>query len=82
MEVVVRDSKKLAHTLMRFRKERGLSQGQVAAASGLRQSTVSTAESSGVEIKAGTLFGLLSVLDLEIVIRPRTQSSVEIKDIF
>jgi HTH-type transcriptional regulator / antitoxin HipB len=64
----------LGQTLRAARKKKKLTQSQLAQATGLNQKTVSEAENGSPGIRIETLFRLLSGLDLNLVLRVRTNA--------
>jgi HTH-type transcriptional regulator / antitoxin HipB len=64
----------LGAVLQGFRKQRGLTQAQVAHASGLVQSAVSELELDSSTASLSRIFKLLAALDVELVIRSRDAS--------
>ena len=82
MDQATRTPKQLGAALRRYRKQRGSTQSSLAERINKRQATISSLESAGGGT-LDTLFALLSALDLEIVLRPRTKSTTErLGDIF
>ena len=82
MDSASRTPRQLGGELRRFRKKRGLTQAQLSSRIEKRQATISTLESAG-NGTLETLFAVLSALDLELSIRPRTKGSrTELEDIF
>jgi len=77
MDQIARTPKKLGEIFRRRRKELGFSQEVLGSRVNLRQSTISTLESSTADTKLATLFDSLAALDLEVVIRPRTKGSAK-----
>ena len=73
---VARTPKQLGNLLKQRRMELKLTQGDLAARIRLRQPTVSSMETSA-QVRTATLLSALAALDLEMVIRPRTKTSVE-----
>lgn len=72
----------LGSELRRYRKRRHMTQGSLSRAIGKRQATISTLESAGGGTLE-TLYAVLSALDLEIAIRPRSKGGrVKLGDIF
>lgn len=61
----------LGQVLQSERKQKGMTQREVAHCVGLRQPTVSSIEQGNQGTELGTLFRLLAALDLEMVIQPR-----------
>jgi HTH-type transcriptional regulator / antitoxin HipB len=83
MEHMARTPKQIGNALRYFRGEKGLTQTQVGEKYSLRQATVSDLESGSPGIKLQTLCDVLAALDLELVIRDRTQMPKEkFADIF
>jgi HTH-type transcriptional regulator/antitoxin HipB len=84
MEQITRTPKQLG-TLLRRRRRRelGLTQEALASRIHLRQATVSALENSSADSRLATLFGTLSALDLELLVRPRSKGSArEIEELF
>jgi HTH-type transcriptional regulator/antitoxin HipB len=82
MDQLARTPKQLGTALRRVRKQKGLTQPVLSTQTGKRQATISNLEIEGSGTLE-TLFSLLSALDLELVIRPRTKGeSAAIGDIF
>jgi HTH-type transcriptional regulator/antitoxin HipB len=82
MDQVTRTPKQLGAALRRYRKQGGSTQSFLAERINKRQATVSSLESAGGGT-LDTLFAVLSALDLELVVRPRTKSTTErLGDIF
>ena len=81
MDHVARTPAQLGQILRSCRKLRALTQLQVAAKTGMKQSTVSTAERDGNATSVETLYRLLSALGLELVVRdPSTQGSARVPE--
>ena len=74
VEVVTRAADQLADALARSRTRAGLSQAVVAASAGLRQATVSKAESGVGTTQLKTIYALCAALGLELVVRTRQAS--------
>ncbi len=81
MELLARSPRQMGAALRRRRRAMKLTQTQVATQASLRQSTVSSAE-AGAPMQLETLFQLLTALDLELVLRPRTTAPVSLEDVF
>jgi HTH-type transcriptional regulator / antitoxin HipB len=78
-----RNEKQLGAVLRRIRKQAGLSQSDLGEKIHLRQGTVSRLESGQPAVQLRTLIAVLSALELEITLRPRSKGSAsEIEDIF
>lgn len=69
----VRSSRQLGSTIRRIRKSRNYSQGTLATLSGLRQAGISQMETGAEGARLGSLFKIISALDIEIVIRKRSK---------
>lgn len=82
MEQAARTPKQIGAILRRFRQQRDRSQSELGADINKRQATISTLE-NGAGGTLETLLAVMSALDLEMVIRPRTKGTTsEIADIF
>jgi HTH-type transcriptional regulator/antitoxin HipB len=82
MDSALRTPRQFGGELRRYRKKSGLTQAQLSSRIEKRQATISTLESAG-NGTLETLFAVLSALNLELSIRPRTKGSrAEIEDIF
>jgi transcriptional regulator with XRE-family HTH domain len=73
-EISARSAKQLGEALYRHRTLKGMSQADLAKEAGVRQATISKAE-SGAEVKLGTLIALSAALGLELVLRGRPTDS-------
>lgn len=71
----IKTPQQLGAILQGFRKKRGLTQAQVAQASGLVQSAVSELELDSSTASLNRIFKLLAALDLELVVQPRGASA-------
>ena len=82
MDQATRTAQQLGATLRRYRKKRGLSQGDLGALINKRQATLSNLE-SGEGGTLETFLAVLAALDLELVVRSRGKSATaELGDIF
>ncbi len=82
MDTASRTLKQLGGELRRYRRKSGLTQAQLSGRIGKRQATISTLETAG-NGTLETLFAVLSALDLELSLRPRTKGGrVRLEDIF
>lgn len=82
-EHIARTEKQLGAILRRVRKQAGLTQGALGDHVHLRQATVSRLESGAPAVQLRTLMAMLSALDLELVVRPRSKAdAAEIEDLF
>jgi HTH-type transcriptional regulator/antitoxin HipB len=83
MDQIARTAAQLGAALRRRRKQLSLSQDVLGGKIHLRQATISHVEAGDPGTKLGTLFDLLSALDLELVVRPRSKGkAADIEDIF
>lgn len=67
----IRTPQQLGAVLQGYRKQRGLTQAQVARGSGLLQSAVSELELDSSTASLNRIFKLLAALELELAVRPR-----------
>lgn len=82
-EQIARTGQQLGAILRRTRKQNGLSQDGLGEKIHRRQGTISRLESGEPAVQLRTLMEVISALDLELVIRPRSQgSAAEIEDLF
>lgn len=82
MHPASRTPKQLGAELRRSRKKRNLTQAALSRQIAKRQATVSSLESAGSGTLE-TLFAVLSALDLELALRPRSKNErVKLADIF
>jgi HTH-type transcriptional regulator/antitoxin HipB len=77
MEQITRTPRQLGTLLRRRRRELGLTQEALASRIHLRQATVSALEISAADSRLATLFDMLSTLDLELLVRPRSKGSAQ-----
>ncbi len=83
MEPHARSPRQLGDLIQRARKAKGLSQSQLADLASARQEMVSKIENGAPGSRIATICGLLTALDLEMTLKPRTRSSqADIADIF
>lgn len=83
MEQIARNAKQIAAAVRRRRREFGLSQEALGGKTNLRQATLSRLEAGEPAMRLQTLLDVLSMLNLEMVIRPRTKASVrDIEEMF
>lgn len=73
----VRRPPEIGAVLRRYRRELNLSQQVVADRAGIRQATVSAIEAGEEGVSLKTLALVLAALDLELVIRPRSESNAD-----
>ena len=83
MKLVARNAKQLGEILRRLRRQKEITQGALGEKTSLRQATISKMEQGEASIRLQTLFDVLTALDLELEVGPRTKTSVkDIEDIF
>jgi HTH-type transcriptional regulator/antitoxin HipB len=83
MSDLARNPKQIGNLIRRVRKQRGLSQTQLGEKAGLRQATISMIETGNPAAALETILTVLSVLDLEFRIVPRSKgTAADIEDIF
>jgi len=68
-----RDPKQIGNSIRRARKKRALTQKELGDKAGLRQATISSIESGNPAAKIESLLAILSALDLEFQITPRSK---------
>ncbi len=68
-----RDPKQIGALIRRARKQQALTQQQLSAKTGLRQETISLIETGNPAARIETLLTVLSALDLEFQIAPRSK---------
>ena len=73
MNDLARDPKQIGSVIRRARKKSSLSQKQLAAKAGFRQGTISVIEAGSPSARIETLLAVLSALDLEFQIAPRSK---------
>ena len=82
-EQIARTTKQIGAAIRRRRRALGLNQKDVGKKTNLRQATVSGLEAGEVGTQLRTLFGVLTALNMELVIRPRTKASTDkIEELF
>jgi len=79
---LARDPKQIGNLIRRARKRRGFSQGALGAKAGLRQETISLIENGNEAAKLETILKVLSALDLEFRIAPRSKGDLGIETDF
>lgn len=83
MEQIARTAQQLGAAIRRNRRRQALSQKDLGAKMHARQATVSKLEAGEPATQLQMLIDALVALDLELVIRPRTNASMEdIEDLF
>jgi HTH-type transcriptional regulator/antitoxin HipB len=82
MDAALRTRNQLGAELRRYRKKKNLTQDDLGRLISKRQATISSLESDGGGTLE-TLFAVLSALDVELVLRPRSRGDrAKIGDIF
>ena len=83
MDTIARTTKQLGTSVRRYRRQKSLTQNALAELMHARQATVSKLEAGEPATQLRVLMDALTALNLELVIRPRTKSSVEdIEELF
>lgn len=83
MSVIARNTRQIGTAIQRRRKNQNLTQSELGARMNARQATVSKLEQGEPATQLRILMDALAALGLELVIRPRTTSSVkELEDLF
>jgi HTH-type transcriptional regulator / antitoxin HipB len=83
MEQIARTPKQIGDALRRRRRKLGLNQTSLGEKTSLRQATISAVEAGAPGTQLGTLCDVLTALDLEFVLRPRSKAAQsEIENIF
>lgn len=75
MELLIYSPKALGSAIKRQRKAKKLTQSTIGSAFKLNQTTVSSIEQGAPGTRLETLFRMLAALDLEMVIRPKMNTS-------
>ena len=76
-EQLARTPKQIGAAVRRRRRTLGMNQKDVGTKTHLRQATISGLEAGEAGTQLRTLFGVLTALNLELVIRPRTKASTD-----
>jgi HTH-type transcriptional regulator/antitoxin HipB len=74
MDQIARTPRQIGEAVRRQRRKLALTQGALGEKANLRQATISTVENGEPGTQLRTLFDLLAALDLELVVRQRSQS--------
>jgi len=83
MAHITRSPRQLGTIIQRTRKQRGLTQTQLANLAGLRQELISKIETGHEGTKLSSIYALFAALDLELIIDTRSgRASKNIEDIF
>jgi HTH-type transcriptional regulator/antitoxin HipB len=70
---LARSPKQIGNLIRRARKQRAFSQKELGRKAGLRQETISLVENGNPAAKIETLLSILSALDLEFQVAPRSK---------
>ena len=73
MTLLARNPQQIGNAIRRARKQLGLTQSALAQKAGSRQETISTIENGRLDTRIETLLAVLSALDLEFQITPRSK---------
>jgi HTH-type transcriptional regulator / antitoxin HipB len=80
---IARNPKQVGGALRRRRRSLGMNQKDIAGKTSLRQATISGVEAGEPGTQLRTLFDILTALDMELVVRPRSKESTDkIEDLF
>ncbi len=83
MAHIARSSRQLGAVIQRARKQKGMSQTELAGLAGLRQELVSKIETGQEGTRLSSIYALFAALDLEMVVDQRSGKSVpDIEEIF
>ena len=83
MSHIARSPKQLGNIIQRTRKQRGLTQTELANLAGLRQEMISKIETGHEGTKLSSIYALFAALDLELVVDARSGKPTKtIADIF
>jgi HTH-type transcriptional regulator/antitoxin HipB len=82
-EQIARTEKQLGAIMRRTRKQAGLTQSRLGERVHLRQGTISRLEAGEPAVQLHTVMEVLSALNLELVVRPRSRgSAADIEGLF
>jgi len=82
-ESIARSERQLGAILRRVRRQAGLSQGALGETIHMRQATISRLEAGEPAMQLHTLMEVLAALNLELVVRERSQgSAADFEDMF
>ncbi|QCB55853.1 helix-turn-helix domain-containing protein [Sphingopyxis sp. PAMC25046] len=83
MAQIARSSKQLGNLIQRARRQKGLTQTELAGLSGLRQELISKIEGGKDGTKLSSIYALFAALDLELLVDNRSRGpAAGIEDIF
>jgi len=77
MNTIARNAKQIGTAVRRHRRQQHLTQNELADRTQTRQATISKLEAGKPATQVQTLINALAALDLELVIRPRSQASID-----
>ena len=77
MKLLVRTRMDLGNSIKEIRLQRKITQNELAKLSGIWQETISKIETGTANPRMGTISLLLSALDLEFVLTPRSKGSLK-----
>ena len=82
-EQIARTPKQIGEAVRRRRRSLGLKQSDLGEKTKLRQATISDLEAGEAGTQLRTLFDVLTALNMELVVRPRTKASTDkIEELF
>jgi HTH-type transcriptional regulator/antitoxin HipB len=83
MRSIVRSARQLGAAIQAARRAKGLTQAELAALTSLRQEMISKIESGQEGTRVSSIMAIMSALDLELAIQPRSKStSDDVADLF
>jgi HTH-type transcriptional regulator/antitoxin HipB len=83
MDIIIRTTRQIGDAIKRIRRQRNLTQEALGQKIHVRQATISKLESGEPATQLRILMDILSALDLELMIQPRSKASPdEIEDSF
>ena len=83
MSHIARSPRQLGNLIQRTRKQRGLTQTDLANLAGLRQEMISKIETGHEGTKLSSIYALFAALDLDLVVDTRSgRPAKDIEDIF
>jgi HTH-type transcriptional regulator/antitoxin HipB len=82
MEQIARTSKQIGEALRRERRRIKMSQSVLSDKTNLRQQTISSVENGDPGTQLRTILEIITALDLELLIRPRSEAPSSFEDIF
>ena len=76
--ITIRSHENMASAIKRIRRLRGLSQMDLSKKTGLTQATISRVENESKKVEIGTLFLILTALNTDLMLTPRTKAGAPI----